>query len=355
MPYGDTDQPGVFTPYNVLFATQGIWRHTVGMTGEFYGDRAIGTKARALRSLGRYASGRPLDQQTTRRLAGVNWSGRQYAKIRDSVPGLGNIAANLSYLGPSRYLTLWAGLAGHQGAGAGLAAMQAVSDVAGTARYMQGGLDVFSRAGGKAMFEGIPGYDFRAAKVTGAEFFESYVGSSVEAQRLGTWGEYVRSDSRARTTIAELQRRVLAGDATAGRRLTAITGGTGPGTGLYKAWGGFLTNKIAGGSAFWTGMGRAMPSVARLGTAGFMGVDLYTLGVMGAGLMGKAALASMKAPITTYNAMTSDIHRGTFMSSSPLSPFVGATQRQRAMANIYDRQLNLRQVLGNEAAYFSRL
>jgi hypothetical protein len=86
-----------------------------------------------------------------------------------------------------------------------------------------------------------------------------------------------------------------------------------------------------------------------------MGVDLYTLGVMGAGLMGKAALASMKAPITTYNAMTSDIHRGTFMSSSPLSPFVGATQRQRAMANIYDRQLNLRQVLGNEAAYFSRL
>jgi hypothetical protein len=372
MPYGQGDQPGVFTPYNVLFATQGVWRHTVGMTGEFFGDQAVGTKARAARSLGRYATGRPLDQQTTRRLAGTSWLGKPYAKLRDRSATLAKFAPNLSYLGPARYMTLWAGLAGHQGAGAGLGAMRAVHDVAAQGAVQ--GIDVFSRTGGAQMFEGMAGYDLKAAKAAqsgGASFFDAFI-SGPEGRRPPTrrsptwrahggdlWGDYVKSDSAVREEIRILQQRLLAGDKTAGYELTRMTGGRAGGRfgggAIYDSFGRFISGKVASNSAFYIGMGRALPSIARFGTAGFMGIDLFTIGAMGASLMGKAAVASMKAPINTYNAMTADIHRGTFMSSSPLSPFVGATQRQRAMANIYDRQLNLRQVLGNEAAYFSRL
>jgi len=138
-----------------------------------------------------------------------------------------------------------------------------------------------------------------------------------------------------------------------------------PGTGSPRG-AGVIANKISGGMVraanasgvkgqLFRGVGKMIPSAARMGGIAFAAYDVYNLTLLAGGLVGKAGIAMMKAPVSRYNNMTSDIHRGTFMTSAPLSPFVGATSRQRAISDVYDRNMNLRHFLGNEAAYMANL
>ena len=58
-----------------------------------------------------------------------------------------------------------------------------------------------------------------------------------------------------------------------------------------------------------------------------------------------------KAVGSTAGIMSEDFRRGSFMTSS-ISPFVGATERQRALSVMQQTGMNLQSVLGNEASYF---
>jgi hypothetical protein len=125
---------------------------------------------------------------------------------------------------------------------------------------------------------------------------------------------------------------------------------------------GKMSNAVAGWmvknvpkSALLQGMGKSIPFLARGVGAATVGFDLYSIGMMAGQGLSKVVTGAMNRQTNMYNRLTSDVHRGTFMSSSPLSPFVGATGRQRAMANVFEKQLNLRQALGNEAAYMSNM
>jgi len=113
----------------------------------------------------------------------------------------------------------------------------------------------------------------------------------------------------------------------------------------------FLVDKVSvKQNRFMIGMGKSLPGMTRIGAAGAMAIDLYGLGLMFGSMGGKLFINQLNAPLNRFKAASAEIHRGTFMSSSYISSNVGATGRQRAMANIYEKQLNLRQVLGNEAA-----
>jgi hypothetical protein len=179
----------------------------------------------------------------------------------------------------------------------------------------------------------------------------------------GTWGKYIDPEQPFQQML-----RSGRGEASWGKMIAHEAGLSDIGIGdpAFARGAGTLATKISGlmvrgaGAAgvkgqLFRGVGKMLPAASRVGGLAFAAYDVYNIGLFAGSMLGKAGLAMMKAPVKRYENMTSDIHRGTFMTSSPLSPFVGATSRQRAIADVYDRNLNLRQVLGNEAGYLANL
>ena len=133
------------------------------------------------------------------------------------------------------------------------------------------------------------------------------------------------------------------------RDLAAETGTTRSAMGRGAA---ALAERAAASESIYAMIGlRSIPKIANVGSKAIMQYGAFQISSLGgmAAAWGVKKMATL--PGDLYRKITSDIHRGSFISSAPLSPFVGATGRQRAIADIHYKQLNLSQALGNESKY----
>lgn len=354
--------------HSMFFTAGGL---TSGISGKNPFRTESGSRLRAIGSAGGYLTGKHTNVMLARKLTGQTLPSRLYSRMAYSggAPNaLGRLAPSLGHMLPSRYLTLWSGLAGERGALQGLGMMAGVEDLRSWASAQDLG-DIFDSKNAKAreFFKGRSGVDFRQTAKSGIPFRDSIFGNVPGWE--GKWGDYIDPSNLKSNlkwsggtagTWADMQ--WLSGTDKEFREAMAKSmaqraGFIGENAGrVSNKVSGYLIRKIAvEQSKTFISLGKLIKPAMRLGGVAMVGFDIYTAANMLGKGMGKLALHSMKAPVNTYNMLTSDIHRGTFMSSSPLSPFVGATGRQRAMANIFDRQLNLRQVLGNEAGYLANL
>ena len=335
-------QEGLFTAQDYLMLASSAAMSTATMTHGFSGKGFGGWN-----SIGAYMSGIQPDIQMMRKITGQTWPSRQYARMAAKSPTLRALAPTLGALGPSKYLTYWSALAGNERAIQSLAGMAMAKDVGSSARAA--GMTA------KQIF-GTPDYTFKGALRNRNSMFTRFSNLTGDA----TWGQFTGEGSAIGKLLRAQQLKAMqAGASTAEKAAAGATIGRLSGVFDGKIGGlagGLINRGMASGGATGTlfkAGGRMIPGASRFLGGVTAGVDLYTIGTMGGSLMGKGFIASLELPSKMYMGMTAGLHRGTFMSSSPLSPFVGATGRQRAMANIYDRQLNLRQVLGNEAALLS--
>lgn len=328
-------------------ALVGAWSPLFGIstaTNGFYGGKFGG-----LRGVGRYLSGLNSDVMQARKYAGVTAPSQMYAKMAGTTPGLGRFAPTLSHLGPTRFFATWSAIAGNEGAMQSLAAMTELRKAAGI------GLDTDPSTIGsiyRNTFRKKTGLRFNFGELRGTPFRDFEIrkgvpwGSAIDGASL----EWIKNRFKVFNMDSPSAR--FAGE----EALRGAGNYDGALTAKYSDWMLNMGEKAKAGKlsgkAFMTA-GKAIKPIANIGARALVGVDVYGLSMFIGSMTGKLTLAGLSAPVNTYTALTSEMHRGMFMTSSNLSPFVGATGRQRAMANIYDKQLNLRQVMGNEAAYMS--
>lgn len=294
-----------------------------------------------------YLGGRHRDVVMARKVTGQTSLAKYYNKLTVSRPGLAAYAPSLSHLSPSRYLNLWSTLAGHEGA------IKGATMFANTERVM-------SRMAGdygpnlNRVFGDLPMTSYRGS--AGTRMMDMFANHPIGNLAGETWGQvFDESDSMSLYNRMRRTQNLATGAENVIYRKGAaedIVRATGSSRGkVGGAISSFLVDKIAvKQNRFMIGMGKALPGMARVGGAGAIAIDLYGLGLMFGSMGGKLFINQLNAPLNRFKAASAEIHRGTFMSSSYISSNVGATGRQRAMANIYEKQLNLRQVLGNEAA-----
>ena len=287
-------------------------------------------------------SGIQPDIQALRKISGVTLPSRTYESLASRSPFLKSIAPSLQNLGPSKLLTYWSALAGNEKALQSLGGMAAVNRL--RAAPNAAGIST------KELFgEGINSWTkaLRNRTLSMDLPFSSVTGDLTWGKAAGGMADMLRTQQN----IATSRGASTAARAAAGEVIGTEAGLMGKGAGgISNFFAGLINKGMASGNPLMKAGGTAIPGAARFLGGVTAGVDLFTLGSMAFSGVGKGFMASLQIPSKVYMGVTAGIHRGTFMSSSSLSPFVGATGRQRAMANIYDRQLNLRQVLGNEAA-----
>lgn len=311
-----------------------------------------GKSTHGLGLTGGYLGGLQSDIMMARKIGNQTMASKLYNKAAVASPGLNAFAPSLSHFGISRYLNLWSALAGHQGAAKGLTMYTAMErSVAGAMnigpmRYSEAA-DLAAKGINSTSFKGAAGetiYKLRSYR-GGASVPNELWGDVFDSSNPGSLYNEVRSNlSKARFGWTDKAVGYAAGmdvanaaGATRGRFGNAVSKALVRSVGVNK-------------NPLMVGIGLALPSAMRVAAIGTIGYDLYTIGTMVGGFAGKMFINQLNAPINRFKAATAELHRGTFMSSSYISSNVGATGRQRAMANIYEKQLNLRQVLGNEAA-----
>lgn len=371
--YGTQPAEGAFSPLYPLFPF-GVssMLHTARMTHGFKGRRWTGAG-----QIGDYFTGMTPEVITMRKLGGQTmpskiWQG-YYNKRGEWVRGitergrvgqsLGRIAPSLSHLGPSRYLTLWSALSGNQGA---WDALNAMAEMEKTVGYLQWEGRTYGQAAWQFSHKRTPGgtwtrtpaFDYRAAMKQ--PWFETGPRGGGRGARwrdiAGLRGPSAASQG-AMDILLEAQKVYKMGilpfeaEVVASEEAVARWGMKGP-LGKYVA-APIARHTVIRQNPFMNSAGRMIGPLSRAGGSVLVGMEIYHAATWLGGLHAKATLGIMGMPGNIYRGVTSEIHRGTFMASGPMSPFVGATQRQRAMANIYDKQLNLRQVMGNEAAFLS--
>lgn len=357
MPFGD-QQAGLFSPGNMLMMSGPMFMQTAGLTHMIRRENVFSGGRHSLAGLGRYASGTQSNVMMARKLTNQTMASKWY---RNHAPSsISRLAPELSQLFPSRYLNAWAALAGSEGAYQGMG-MQSATTWGRRMAGLAGDMDPFSGMTPGTTSPKSPMTSFGSATRATTSFYDTPI---TDLPGSKTWGDFLRTEGETQTW---LRNRGAGIQSEAEWAKAALHN-----AGLYdkgmpiNRGAGIISNKMSGllirgvgatgvkGELF-RGVGKMIPAATRIGAVGFAAYDVYNISLMAGSLIGKAGLAMMKAPVAHYNKMTADIHRGTFMTSSPLSPFVGATSRQRAIADVYDRNLNLRQVLGNEAGYLANL
>jgi len=350
--------------------------------------RAMGT----VRGLAGYARGRQYDHMIARKLTGTTYFGNRYRNLAMKYPGLGRAAPTLSHLAPSRYLTFASAVGGNQDAMQALRFMAATQDqvrtfsnIAGTSLTESYGILYGGRPNpaGVTRNRGRPEFDLRPGSLragfgdrvmpisTGGEL--PHGGKTIKdiglgkatttaqqdrylrlfnLRQSGMLGESLRRELDETPSLVRLEAHIREAN-----RATSSAAKVAHFTGAAEAVGmGTVGAKVGGGIARLGGNATAIKAfstikpVANIAGKAFLGFDVYHLaGFAGKwGFKGTMALAELPGKI--YSGITREMHRGTFMSAGSLSPFVGATGRQRAMATIYEKQLNLRQALGNESS-----
>jgi hypothetical protein len=116
-----------------------------------------------------------------------------------------------------------------------------------------------------------------------------------------------------------------------------------------------IANKKLGQWMAKYGTGRAalkgLPTAINLGTKAFMAADFLMWGVLAAQGIWWGGKQAVRAVTGSADAISTDFRRGWFQSSSTVSPFVGSTQRQRALMVMNQTGINMQSLLGNEASY----
>jgi hypothetical protein len=341
MPYMGGSQEGTIRAQDYMMMAQSAAFNTATLTHGTFANRRFG----GFSGIGRYMSGLNQDVLTARKIAGVTMPSRGYARYAAKHPRLAALAPSLGHALPSKYMAYWSTLAGNVDAAQSMVAMGAMGEARGLASASGYAGNIFKDFASQKEYLGA--YGWKNAMRS------NVLDNLVSNQSNLRWGEVLDEGGSRMIQMRSQQRLVMQG-ATAEIRERAASniakmGGISEG-GLGKGITGFLGKRFATGGAGWATMGRGIAPAARMLGGVTAGIDVYSIAMFGGGIIGKGFVNSMTIPGKIYSGMTQGIHRGTFMSSSPLSPFVGQTGRQRAMANIYDRQLNLRQAMGNEAA-----
>lgn len=340
-----SDRSGIFGPNTSLY-TQSMFYTTARMTHGFSG-KPFGSPG----FLGGYLTGMNNDISVMRKLAGITMPSRGYNWLTKHTGKFGASLASkfptLGHLLPSRYLTLWSALSGNQKAMETLGFDAAINRTVKRSirKHAKHGINITEEAVRKEFLGGRNGFlNF------GKSMYDAPLRTRV-ASVFGDigYGEKTFGDLTRKMAKGLSNRLAKAGGAGGAKYASQFLGMIGMGANPIAKW---MVSKIPQSVAL-KAAGRYIMPLSRLGGWATLGIDAGHLAIGAGAIAGKAFIGGVELPMKMYRGITQEIHRGTFMSSSPMSPFVGATQRQRAMANIYEKQLNLRQVMGNEAPYLA--
>ena len=334
-----------------------------------------------------YLAGHAPNVSVARRMTGQSFMNQKYSNfLARGGPGSGWLSQNiptLNQLSVGRHITFMSGVGGQAGSIQTMTGAMNIEKMAINAQrtlgvsYQEGLNTVFGksqgttlRAMGAAPFRNLTfaneavtnNMDFRYAMRqsvmghTPPVTWNEALGGSTYNQGLG------QANARFAARMGSINEEIMSGlyntPADKARRKIAVRS-MGYATGEMRSPMGraavALTERAAASESIYAMMALRAPSMAaNIGGKAFAQYTAFTLSELGGHLAGKAFKGAIQIPGNMYMSAMKDIHRGTFISSAPLSPFVGATGRQRAIADIYYKQLNLSQALGNEAAYLMR-
>jgi hypothetical protein len=361
MPYADGRQEGTSNLQDFLMWAEPINLHVARLSHGFERTKpAFG----GIRGFSDYARGFQSTTTSLRKLSGVSFGNSMYWKAADRIGGKvgrGMSSTSLSMIGPSRFLNTWAALSGDMGARSSFNVMSAQGNAVRNIMANNPGMS-YAKAS-QAAFKNAKAYNISSAMGTPLDNqFVSDISAAGPGSPIDRFG---RTMDIGTTQAAEFWGRLSTAQKSFKAGTLTAEDSAGVRAAFYKAANlehmpSFLRQPMVrlmeGPAGVKAGpitqmLGRSIGGVAQFAGGLQIGMMTFSTGVKAGQLAGKATIAAINAPKAIYQNFAQGIHRGTFMSSSPLSPFVGATGRQRAMANIYEKQLNLRQVMGNEAPF----
>lgn len=303
-----------------------------------------GKKQSIARLMGEEAFGMKPDLLLARKMTGTTFLGRGYSAAMSRAPESWRaFAPTLAHLSPSRHLTMMnlytGGSAEGVTRGVGKYGVSVADMMANVGRFEN---PVQGAEGIKGMLRGNIG------KILGNDVAAEYgFDALAEQSRAASLGADLRNTQRASKGAW------AAGD-TAGIK-TGIRNSSQILMGTEKAGADMLNKKLAMKLVESAG-GRAalrlgtMAAVSWIPIAGQV-IDIAMLASMGVDAVKWGTKAAYKGLMNVGGMIGEDWKRGMFQTSS-VSPFVGSTQRQRALQVMQQTGLNLSSALGNEAQYF---
>jgi hypothetical protein len=372
----EDEQGSIFTDplmYQPMLAS------TASMSMGLYGGR------HAMSATRMWMAGYSTDLSVARRVTGQSMMGKAYSGYlgRSNSRTASWLAANiptLNQLSVGRHLTFMSGVGGELGSINMMTGLQNIEKMAGSVMQTKG---LSYQESLNYLFRGSGGTNYGTMARSWQPFSRAPFMNEAARADLGwqrtmyrgyghsapfSWGEAMQMHSMPATgtlgeanaqfasRMASINADIMAGrntavDKAARRQLVRdLAAETGTNRSAIGRGATALAERAAASESIYAMIGlRAVPKMANLGSKALSQYMFFELSSLG-GQMAAGAFKKMATiPGDLYRKITSDIHRGTFISSAPLSPFVGATGRQRALADIHYKQLNLSQALGNES------